>query len=82
MGAANESGGEDNITVVLFTLAEAGEDEDTLSGLEGYRIEQHAARRRSHRSVDGEGNTIVRPVPIRERGGVSAAETTCGPTRR
>ena len=50
MGAANESGGEDNITVVLFTLAEAGEDEDTLSGLEGYRIESAAAPRRSHRA--------------------------------
>jgi protein phosphatase len=35
---ANASGGDDNITVVLFALAQAGDDEDTLSGLEGYRV--------------------------------------------
>jgi PPM family protein phosphatase len=64
VGAANESGGEDNITVVLFTLAEAGEDEDTLSGLEGYRIEQPPPPPEPS-GVDGGGNTIVRPVPIR-----------------
>lgn len=35
---ANRNGGEDNITVVLFSLAESGPDEDTLSGLEALRI--------------------------------------------
>jgi protein phosphatase len=64
VGAANESGGEDNITVVLFTLAEAGEDEDTLSGLEGYRIEPPPPPPEPS-GVDGGGNTIVRPVPTR-----------------
>jgi protein phosphatase len=38
IGEANAAGGEDNVTVVLFAVAEAGEDEDTLSGLEGFRI--------------------------------------------
>jgi protein phosphatase len=35
---ANRNGGEDNITVVLFSLAESSPDEDTLSGVEGLRI--------------------------------------------
>ena len=35
---ANSRGGEDNVTVVLFSLAAAADDEDTLSGLEGYRV--------------------------------------------
>lgn len=35
---ANRQGGEDNITVVLFSVAESGVDEDTISGLEGLRI--------------------------------------------
>jgi serine/threonine protein phosphatase PrpC len=34
---ANQNGGEDNVTVVLFALDE-GDEDDTLSGLEGMRI--------------------------------------------
>jgi protein phosphatase len=62
--AANRGGGEDNVTVVLFALDEAGEDEDTLSGLEGYRIEppplppEPAPRDRG-------GDTVVQPSPVR-----------------
>jgi PPM family protein phosphatase len=38
IGEANAAGGEDNVTVVLFAVTEAGADEDTLSGLEGFRV--------------------------------------------
>jgi protein phosphatase len=38
IGEANAAGGEDNVTVVLFAVEEAGEDEDTLSGIEGFSI--------------------------------------------
>jgi protein phosphatase len=38
IGEANAAGGEDNVTVVLFAVEEAGEDEDTLSGIEGISI--------------------------------------------
>ena len=64
VAAANESGGEDNITVVLFTLADAGEDEDTLSGLEGYRIEPPPPPPEPV-EVDGGGDTVLRPLPVR-----------------
>jgi protein phosphatase len=60
--AANRNGGEDNVTVVLFALAEAGEDEDTLSGLEGYRIEPPPPPPEPV-TGDGGGDTIVRPSP-------------------
>jgi protein phosphatase len=40
---ANRGGGEDNVTVVLFSLVESGEDEDTLSGLEGLRLPEPVA---------------------------------------
>jgi protein phosphatase len=35
---ANRNGGEDNVTAVLFSVAETLPDEDTMSGLEGLRI--------------------------------------------
>ncbi len=35
---ANRNGGEDNVTVVLFSVAATLPDEDTMSGLEGLRI--------------------------------------------
>jgi protein phosphatase len=62
--AANRNGGEDNVTVVLFALAEAGEDEDTLSGLEGFRIEPPPPLPESS-TTDGAGDTVVRPSPVR-----------------
>jgi protein phosphatase len=64
--AANHNGGEDNVTVVLFALAEAGEDEDTLSGLEGYRVEPPPPPPPAPEpsSTDGAGDTVVRPSPV------------------
>jgi protein phosphatase len=62
--AANRNGGEDNVTVVLFALAEAGEDEDTLSGLEGFRIEPPPPPPEPS-TADGAGDTVVRPSPVR-----------------
>jgi protein phosphatase len=66
VGAANEKGGEDNITVVLFSLTESNDDEDTLTGLEGFRIEMPSA------PVEGdgkEGDTTIGPLPARETTG-------------
>jgi hypothetical protein len=62
---------------VLFTLAEAGEDEDTLSGLEGYRIEPPPPPPEPS-DVDGGGNTIVRPVPIRTEAAFPPPERRAG----
>lgn len=63
--AANRAGGEDNITVVLFRLAESGPDEDTLSGLEGLELPEMPVE-----VVEGTPNgaatdiTVVdRPIP-------------------
>jgi protein phosphatase len=59
---ANAGGGEDNVTVVLFSVAEAADDEDTLSGLEGFRIEPEPI---PEPDLDEEpmGNTIIgRPI--------------------
>jgi protein phosphatase len=68
VAAANQNGGEDNITVVLFTLAAAGEDEDTLSGLEDYRIELPPPPPEPARG-ERQGDTIVEPMPARVGGG-------------
>jgi protein phosphatase len=62
--AANRNGGEDNVTVVLFALDEASENEDTLSGLEGYRIEPPPPAPEPSLG-DGGGDTVVRPSPVR-----------------
>lgn len=73
--AANKSGGEDNITVLLFEIGEpvegeeaaaepvAEDDEDTLSGLEGIPVIE---ARPDEWAVDGDvPDAVVEPAPRR-----------------
>jgi protein phosphatase len=63
--AANENGGEDNVTVVLFALDE-GDEDDTLSGLEGMRIplpETLPGGPRPDEEEDGPVTIVGRPIP-------------------
>jgi serine/threonine protein phosphatase PrpC len=64
--AANDAGGEDNITVVLFALDESGPDEDTLSGLEGLRLPAMPAEAPGLAGEDGSArDTTVAGRPLR-----------------
>jgi len=57
---ANRNGGDDNVTVVLFSLAESGPDEDTLAGVEGLRIPFEPP----DEPVSGNGRGPVAAAPV------------------
>jgi protein phosphatase len=74
---ANANGGDDNITVVLFAVAEAGEDEDTLSGLEGLAVPPVAAA-----TGDGNGASATLAAPPDGRAEEPAGTMPPPPPRR
>jgi protein phosphatase len=77
--AANGAGGEDNITVVLFSVGSSDPDEDTLSGLEGIRIPVMPDETSAPPDHDARDLTVVNRRSIRKdererRGGGSASK--------
>jgi protein phosphatase len=78
IGEANAAGGEDNVTVVLFAVAEAGEDEDTLSGLEGFRVLPEPVPESDPDALPSGGVTVVERAVLPPR----TAEVLPPPPRR
>jgi serine/threonine protein phosphatase PrpC len=78
IGEANAAGGEDNVTVVLFAVAEAGEDEDTLSGLEGFRLLPEPVPESDPDALPSGGVTVVERAVLPSR----TAEVLPPPPRR
>ncbi len=78
IGEANAAGGEDNVTVVLFSVAEAGEDEDTLSGLEGFRVLPEPVPDSDPDALPSGGVTVVERAVLPPR----TAEVLPPPPRR
>jgi PPM family protein phosphatase len=78
IGEANAAGGEDNVTVVLFAVAEAGEDEDTLSGLEGFRVLPEPVPESDPDALPSGGMTVVERAVLPPR----TAEVLPPPPRR
>ena len=78
IGEANAAGGEDNVTVVLFAVAEAGEDEDTLSGLEGFRVMPEPVPESDPDALPSGGMTVVERAVLPPR----TAEVLPPPPRR
>jgi serine/threonine protein phosphatase PrpC len=78
IGEANAAGGEDNVTVVLFAVAEAGEDEDTLSGLEGFRVLPEPVPDSDPDALPSGGVTVVERAVLPPR----TAEVLPPPPRR